>query len=852
MTSAFTCLFFLTAAALGQAAEALIPAKIEFNRDIRPVLSDNCFYCHGPDKNHRKAKLRLDIREEALAKEAFVPGKPQESELVKRLSPEDKDDLMPPADSHKKLTEREKALLKRWVEQGAGYQLHWSYEKPVKASIPAGQNAVDVLVRKRLEEIGLKPAPQADRRTLIRRLYSDLLGLPPKPEEVTAFENDPSPKAYETLVDRVLARPQYGERMAVGWLDVVRYADTIGYHSDTPRNVFPYRDYVIKAYNDNKRFDRFTLEQLAGDLLPDADQETRVASAFNRLLLSTEEGGAQAKDYEARMLTDRVRAVGAAWMGQTTGCCQCHDHKFDPLSQHDFYSLGAFFADVKEAIIGRREEGMPVPSAAEQKKLDDMEGRLKSLKAEFDRPYPELAADQQAWEKSAAEAAMSESSWQLMKPLTVAGAKKNVLLKADKEGVVHATLDEKREARKQNDGTEEYTVTVKAPQKGVTGFRIEALREKDPGVGLSANGNFVLSEVTVTSGGKPVKLAQASATFQQNGFTAATAVDGITKDKNNGWGVLGGTGTDQALYLELAEPLGDAGAALTFKLTFGWGENHEIRNLRLSATTAPKPVVAPGTGRPAKEIADILTKEAVKRTPEEKNKVAASFKQATPKLNDLRTRLATVEKQKADFEKTVPKCLITVSVADKRTVRILSRGNFMDETGEVVKAALPHYLPQPKIEDREPTRLDLAKWLVSSENPLTARTVMNRMWAQFFGIGLSKVLSDLGAQGEAPANIPLLDWLACEFMDSGWDVKHMVRAVVMSQTYRQASFIANPEAGQEDIANFKLAIERDPYNRELARQSSLRIDDELVRDNALSIAGLLVPKIGGPSVKHYQ
>lgn len=856
-------LISLTSLSAFAAVAPPVPAKIEFNRDVRPILSDNCFYCHGPDKNHRKAKLRLDIREEALAKEAFVPGKPAESELIKRLAPEAKDDLMPPEDSHKKLTDRDKAILKRWIEQGAAYQLHWSYEKPVKAAVPAGQNGVDVLVRKRLAELDLKPAPQADRRSLIRRVYFDLLGLPPRPEEVMAFENDKSPKAYETMVDKVLARPQFGERMAIGWLDVVRYADTIGYHSDTPRNVFPYRDYVIKAFNENKRFDRFTLEQLAGDLLPDANQETRVGSAFNRLLLSTEEGGAQAKDYEARMLTDRVRAVGAAWMGQTTGCCQCHDHKFDPLTQRDFYSLGAFFADVKEPVIGRREDGMLVPTAEDQKKADEIDARLKALRTEFNQPRPELAAEQAAWEKAALEAQKSDGAWQPIKPVRAAGAKKNVTLKVDKDGVISGVIDAKRDVRKQNNGTEEYVITLKAPAKGMTGLRIEALKGKDTGVGLASNGNFVLSEVTLTEGRKksatPVKFSHASATFEQANYKAAATIDGIADQKGNGWGVLGGTGADQALYLELEQPLEDTEADLTLKLVFGYGENHEMRNLRLSATTAPKPVLAPGTSRPAKEIADILAKPADKRTAADKAKLEAAFRQVTPALAALRSKVATVEKEKADFEKSIPKCLTTVHTDDKRTVRILARGNFMDESGEVVKASLPHYLPQPKIEGREPTRLDLAQWLVSRENPLTARTVMNRLWAQFFGTGLSKVLSDLGAQGEPPTNGPLLDWLSCEFMDSGWDFKHMVRTIVTSATYKQASSIADCELGiadsaakQSAIRNLQSAIERDPYNRELARQSRFRLDAELVRDNALAISGLLVPKIGGPSVKPYQ
>ena len=567
--------------------------RVQFNRDIRPILADNCFLCHGPDAARRQADLRLDRREPAVAAGAIVPGEPAESSLVQRILSDDPDERMPPLESHKSLTDHQKETLQRWIAQDAEYQLHWAYEPPVKAPVPVGENGVDFLVQKRLAEVGLQPSPEADRRTLLRRVYSDLLGLPPSPEEMAAFLADDQPGAYERVVERALASPHFGERMAIGWLDVVRFADTIGYHSDNPRNVWPYRDWVIASFNDNKPFDRFTIEQIAGDLLPDATVQTRVGSAFNRLLLSTEEGGAQPKDYEARMLTDRVRAIGAAWLGQTTGCAQCHDHKFDPFTMRDFYALGAFFADIQEPIIGPREEGLVVASAEDEKRLAELDAKLAA-------------------------------------------------------------------AREQTD---------------------------------------------------PVQRAEAVAQAE----------------------------------------------------------------------------------RERKAVVDAL-----------------------------------------------PRCLVSVSAAEKRTVRIRPRGNWMDDSGEVLQPSVPHYLPQPPADGRALTRLDLARWLVSRENPLTARTVMNRLWKQFFGTGLSKVLDDLGAQGETPRNPALLDWLACEFMDSGWDVKHMVRTIVTSRTYRQVS-TASPE--------LRVA---DPDNREHARQSAFRIDAELVRDYALSASGLLSPQIGGPSVKPYQ
>ena len=809
------------------AAEPPLPDQVEFNRDIRPILSDNCFYCHGNDPSHRKGKLRLDLRDEALAKEAFIPGKPGESLLIDRILTEDEDELMPPPDSHKKLTQRQKDLLAKWIEQGAEYQQHWSYEKPVKAEVPAGANGIDHLVRKRLSSIGLKPSPEADKRTLIRRLHADLLGLPPTPEEVTAFVVDASPDAYAKLVDRILANPHYGERMAIGWLDVVRFADTIGYHSDNPRNVWPYRDWVIASFNANKPFDRFTIEQLAGDLLPDATQETRVGSAFNRLLLSTEEGGAQAKDYEQRMLTDRVRAVGTAWMGQTTGCAQCHDHKFDPFSMRDFYALGAFFADIKEPILGRREEGMMVLDDAGKKQLDELTAKVAALRADFAKPRPELAAGQAAWEKSALDAISKEASWETVKALKATSAKRNVTLKADPDGTVRGTIDATRTARNQNDGTETYLLTAKIPAKGITGFRLTAVKDKSPGIGLAANGNFVLTEITATAG-KDRKLAvsKATATFEQKGHPASSAIDGKNAGQDNGWAVLGGTGTDQALVLELAEPFDGGTGEITFALTFAFGANHGIANLRLAHTTAPDPASAPGTALPAPEITAILKTDPAQRKPDQTARLAEAYRQIAPELESLRAGLATAEKAKADFETAAPKCIVSVSDTNHRIVRILPRGNWMDESGEIVKAALPHYLPAPDLGERVPNRLDLGQWLVSRENPLTARTVMNRMWKHFFGTGLSKVLDDLGAQGEPPVNPELLDWLACEFMDSGWDYRHMVRTIVMSETYRQTS-VPTPEL-----------VAADPYNRECARQSPFRHEAELIRDHALEVQNL--------------
>jgi hypothetical protein len=826
---------------------ALAAEKIGFNESIRPILSDNCFACHGPDAKNRKAKLRLDQRDAAIEKKAFVPGKPEESELVKRIFNSDPEDLMPPPDSHKALTTAQKNLLKQWIAEGAVYEGHWAYIPPVKAKTPSGANGIDSLVSERLKSIGLSSSAEADRRTLIRRLYFDLVGLPPKPEEVAAFERDSSADAYDHLVDHLLSSPEYGERMAIPWLDVVRFADTIGYHSDNPRNIWPYRDYAIKAFNENKPFDQFTREQIAGDLLPNSTPEQKVASAFNRLLLSTEEGGAQPKDYEARMLTDRVRAVAAVWLGTTIGCSQCHDHKFDPVTQRDFYSMGAFFADIKEPIIGRREDGMLVPNKKQTAELERLDSAVERLQKEFDAEHPDLNEPFAAWQKEQLEALEAEHLW---KQLASESAESRGGAKLETQSD-HSILVKGKKPEKDT-----YTLTFATSPNPLSALRIEALPHESlpaKGSGRANNGNFVITEIiaTILRGTEeiPVKFAAARATIEQafaaesnpeKRWAASAVIDGNTNAF--GWAILPDVTKPQQLVLELADPLRiREGDKLRVEIIQNHGAgNHTLGHFRLSASSSLDVARAPLTSRPSAEIADLLRKE--KRSDSENAKLFAHFKQVTPELATLRHDLEHARKAQADFEATVPRCIVSVKSDKPRTVRILPRGNFLIETGDIVQPALPGFLKATFLvkEDRPLNRLDLANWLVSRGNPLTARVTMNRVWKQFFGMGLSKVLDDLGAQGEPPPNQKLLDWLACEFMDSGWDLKHMVRLMVTSHTYKQTS-VVSPELRA-----------RDPYNRELAVQSRWRLDAELVRDNALAISGLLVSKLGGPSAKPYQ
>jgi hypothetical protein len=637
--------------------------------------------------------------------------------------------------------------------------------------------------------------------------------------------------------------------MAIPWLDVVRFADTIGYHSDNPRNIWPYRDYVIRAFNENMPFDQFTREQLAGDLLPNSTQDQQVASAFNRLLLTTEEGGAQPKDYEARMLTDRVRAVGTVWLGQTIGCANCHDHKFDPITQRDFFSMGAFFADIKEPIIGRREDGMLVPDKKQRAELAALEAKRAEWQKEFDRPHPELKEAFRKWEKAQSEALETERFWTVLSPESA---------EATGEARLETQKDNSILAKGKNPDKATYTLTFQRSPNPLSGLRIEALPHNSlpsKGSGRAGNGNFVITEILASverdGASIPLKFASARASIEQTSYAennpgkrwSASAV--IDRNTNAfGWAILPDVSREQELVLELAEPLKfEKGDRLKVAIIQNHGHgSHTLGHFRLSATSSFDAARAPLTGKLPADLASILRLEADKRDEAQNEKLFAHFKSVTPELAEVREQLAAAAKAKSDFEATIPRCLVSVSTENRRTVRILPRGNFLIETGDIVEPAIPAFLKatlKTNI-DRRLTRLDLANWLISRDNPLTARVTMNRVWKQFFGMGLSKVLDDLGAQGEPPPNQPLLDWLACEFMDSGWDLKHMVRLMVTSETYKQTSIVP-PELRA-----------RDPYNRELAAQSRWRLDAELVRDNALAVSGLLVPKIGGPSVKPYQ
>ncbi|MDP1798034.1 MAG: DUF1549 and DUF1553 domain-containing protein, partial [Planctomycetaceae bacterium] len=715
-------------------------------------------------------------------------------------------------------------------------QGHWAFippKRPAVPTVPAAptvRNEVDRFISARLQAAGLTPSATADRVTLIRRLSFDLTGLPPKPEDVDAFLADPSPDAVEKLVDRLLQSPHYGERMAVYWLDLVRFADTAGYHSDNPRDIAPYRDYVIQAFQQNVPFDKFTIEQLAGDLLPNPTLQQKVASGYNRLLQTTEEGGAQAKEYVAKYSADRVRNVASVWLGGTMMCAECHDHKFDPFLTRDFYSLAAFFADVQESPIGRREPGMLVPTADDETKLKDFDTKVAAAQQKLQAAVDDLVQSGGEWEAELRQ----QTKW-LPLPPPQTNVQGESQLKLQDDG---SFLAEGKVAAK-----ETYALTFDTPLRQLTGLRLEALTDDilpAKGPGTASNGNFVLTEfklAAVDKDGKEqsIKMKQAVADHSQTGHAIDAAIDG---KNNTGWAVLPQIGVAHEAIFETEQPWAkdDAAAKFVVRLEFNSPHaQHNIGRLRLTATTTPHP--APSWITPA--LRTILAVAPAERTAEQKTQLVNYLRDQSPRFDDQRGVVQTLLDQKQQFTSVLPRTLITTAAAP-RTVRILPRGNWLDDSGDVMEPAIPVFLGKLDVKDRRANRLDLANWIVSPDNPLTARVMVNRLWKQFFGVGLSKTVDDLGSQGEWPTHPELLDWLAVEFRESGWNVQHLVRLMVNSHTYRQSS------------VQTKASRAVDPFNRLLSAQNRFRLDAEFLRDNTLSIAGMLSPRIGGESDYPYQ
>ncbi|MFN0067399.1 MAG: PSD1 and planctomycete cytochrome C domain-containing protein [Limisphaerales bacterium] len=834
----------LTLCLLGAAALAARAAdRVDFNREVRPILSDNCFTCHGPDEKTLKARLRLDLRESALApaksgETAIVPGNPDASELIKRLVTADEDDHMPPAETGKKVTPAQIETLRRWIAEGAEYRAHWSLVPPVRPPDPKIENRkleirnpIDAFVFSRLEKGGLQPSAEADRATLVRRAALDLTGLPPSIEEVDAFINDASPKAYEGLVDRLLDSPRYGERMAVDWLDAARFADTHGYHLDSGRDMTAWRDWVIRAFNENKPFDQFTVEQLAGDLLPGATRDQRIASGFNRNHMINYEGGAIAEEYHYAYLVDRVNTTTTVWLGLTMACAQCHDHKYDPLSKQDYYRFLAFFNQVPESgLDGNRGNASPtlkLTTPEQDAELARLNGELEPLDRRLREPDAVWDAAQQSWE-AAASAALTE--W--ASPAIAA---------ADSEGGSHLVLrdDGVIAAEGGNPAQDTYVLRLRPKSSRLTAVRLEALADdalKAKGPGRSENGNFLLSRAALRAGSGPeLPLAHASASHSQGEFPVAGVLD---SDPGTGWGILPAAGRTHTAVLELVQPLDlPAGAEVTLRLEFRSAfAQHAIGRLRVATTDSPAgPALRP---LPA-AVRELLAVAPDQRNDEQRDQLRRHFREEVlDESRALTAQRGALRRQRDELDAAIPTTMVMGEMEKPRDTFVRMRGEY-DKLGDKVTAGVPAALP-PLPADMPANRLALARWLVAPDHPLTARVIVNRMWQLHFGTGLVKSAEDFGSQGDWPSHPELLDWLAREFIESGWDLKHLHRLMMTSATYRQSSRVS------EDLH------EQDPENRLLARGPRFRLQAEFIRDQALAISGLLNGDIGGKSVSPYQ
>ncbi len=1001
----FFALALLTGASTALAASKAA-GQIDFNREIRPILSDHCFACHGPDENKRKASLRLDVKEDAVkpaksGDHAIVPGDPKKSSLIARINAKDPDDVMPPEKTNKKLTPQQKELLARWIQQGAPWQEHWAYVKPQRPTPPVVKNStwmrndIDKFVLARLEKEKLKPSPEAGKATLARRATLDITGLPPTPQEVDAFLADQSPDSYEKLVDRLLESPRYGEHQAKAWLDAARYADSHGYHIDSERSIWKYREWVIDAFNKNEPFDQFTVEQIAGDLLPEAGADQKIASGYVRCNLSTGEGGAIEEEYRAKYAFDRVETTSTIWMGLTLTCARCHTHKYDPIQHREYYGLYSFFNNLNEPVMdGNKPNPDPImrlPSAEQTRRQEELKQWLADGQKQLDAPMPGLEAKQPAWEAKW-RARLSEG-WTALKPESITTTNK---------GVSFTVLDDRSVlASGENPAKDVHEVSLRLDAGTLAALRLEALpHESLPGKSAARadDGAFRLSEFEAeliyagtNKDAKPqkIKFTQAIADSAIGASDAAKAIDAKA---DTGWQPDAVTEPHAALFLP-AEPVAvKANATLRARLRYEASTSKRaIGRFRLSAArdselvtllAPPKPeawqVVGPfktestaqgftNVFEPEKKVdlkaayagvrdeikwaakpdftdgkenllvqdlhgvhgayylhrtiqmpeartvefsidADdlfklwvndkLVTQRSVKEKPgeapakvavklqkgenrlllkvvttqgaayftfksggdaadsippdlaalfaatkqfnaEQKKKALTVFRTLnSPEFKQTFDNVESWKKENDGIEKAIPTTMIAKEIEKPRDTFMLMRGEY-DKKGDKVAPGVPSILGA--LPAGAPTnRLGLAQWLVGTNHPLTARVAVNRYWQQYFGTGLVKTSDDFGVQGDRPSHSELLDWLACEFMGGGWNVKQLQRLILTSAAYRQSSKFTPG------------LLARDPENRLLARGPRFRVEAEVVRDTALAVSGLLVEQRGGKSVKPYE
>ena len=797
------CLSFWLATNSICAAQENDSAEESFNNDVRPVLSNHCFACHGPDEDKREAGLRLD-----------VAGDVDMEEVLERIASDDEDYVMPPPRHNKPLTSDKRETLKRWIESGAGYEKHWAFVRPKKPVVPKGVHAVDFFIDRKLGANYLKRSPQADSATLIRRLYLDLIGLPPTMEQANSFINDPSRENYETIVDQLLASPRYGERWARKWLDLARYADTNGYEKDRDRSIWPYRDWVIRSINEGMPFDQFTIEQLAGDMIPKATQSQIVATGFHRNTMLNEEGGIDPLEFRYHAMTDRVATTGTTWLGLTTGCAQCHTHKFDPITHEDYFGMMAYLNNADEPALYLRREN-------ETEKRQKEKARAKKLLSELESHWPKSTEEKQQPEFEVAFKAWYEKQianvvqWETIVPESMSTNLPHLQLEFN--GVIFASGDSAK--------ADTYTLKFPPAEKPITALQLEALpdaRLPRGGPGLTCyegkRGDFFLTEIEVTLGdGQKFAWQSASETFAGDAFGGTVeggvklSIDG---DIQSGWSVAGRSGIRHVAVFNFADQM-PAGKSFTLTMKFGRHFASSLGKFRLGVADAKRPLSAT-------LLSENHTLEKARQVfLMQSDEVASQAKEIRKLLHPLQGDSTLVMRERP--------------ASNPRKTFLHHRGEYTQPKQEV-KPRLPEAIFEGA--DELPTnRIEFARWLVSRENPLTARVVANRQWAAFFGTGIVKSVDDFGMQGESPSHPDLLDFLAVALMNEDWSIKKLHRLIVTSETYQQSSMFAKADANAERL---------------LQRFPRRRLEAEIIRDSSLAAAGLLAEKMFGPPVRPPQ
>ena len=822
--------------------------ELNFARQIQPILAGKCFTCHGPDETQRQAGLRLDIAEAAVrhlesGTVAIVPGKATDSEMIRRILSADPSVVMPPPDANNPVTREEKDLLMAWIDQGAHYEQHWAYVAPRRSDPPVVSNTdwqdnpIDRFVFSAMQSQGLQPSIEADRYTLIRRVSLTLTGLPPTIEEVDAFVKDARVDAYERLVDRLLGEPAHGEHLARSWLDVARYADSNGYSSDASRDIWAWRDWVIDALNNNMLFDQFTVEQIAGDLLANATDSQIIATGFHRNTMFNEEDGIDEEEFRTKAVKDRVSTTMTAWMGATMMCCECHDHKYDPLTQKEFYQLYAFFNNVPETGGGR---GGPKPffelnrSADQRKEIDEIEKRLAAAIEERDHARArtkELAAKWEADLKAGSDPVV----WSVLDPSQFRSEWGAELKKLDDLSILSTGFRPEREV---------VRFVAETELAKITAVRVELLPDSSlpaGGSGRFDSGEGAFTLLTATAAPKSDPAAAKTITFR-----AAMAdyshpklpVKGLIDATKPGWGVGGATGRRHHAILSVADPSHrDGGTRLRIRLHQELGASYIIGRFRISVTNTPGPFTADRSSL-SSDVASILAKPADRRSAAETAKLLNYYDtEVSAHLTDA-VNVLNVELDEAKNRER--RTMVMRESDEPRKAFVQTGGSFLAPSQPVEPSVPAVFHPLHGNAERQPSRLDLAHWLTDPNNPLMARVTVNRFWQGVFGTGIVSTPEEFGTRGELPTHPILLDWLATEFVRLEWDVKGMLRLLVTSMTFRQASEVT------------PAMLERDAENRYYTRGPRHRLDGEMVRDTALVVSGLLNAKIGGQSVFPHQ